>query len=185
MKKIMALLITFTMLACSFAVAESVPSKTTGDMTMFEIDVENPGNEGPVLYAEPSESADAALIDLINADSIEAYFADAVTVDGKPAVITEMLELSSQELNIYEFTGCFAHGFVDDCGRVIGKMTFATPYPEGEKVIAMIGIVKKDYVQWTALEGTADETGAIVAVFPQDLVLAIQNGTAMIAIISK
>lgn len=69
-------------------------------------------------------------------------------------------------------------------------MLFSTPYEVGEKVAVMIGLVFENNVAWTAFEGVGiaaaqvEAAGSIQVMLNAETVAAIQNGTALVAIVS-
>ena len=89
-----------------------------------------------------------------------------------------------------------AAGYDASYGNVTAKMLFSTPYKAGQKVVVMIGILVENEdgtttIVWTPFEGIGIETDDLVAVgsiqveLDPDTVLAVQNGTAFIAIVSE
>lgn len=70
-------------------------------------------------------------------------------------------------------------------------MQFSTPYEKDEKVIVLIGLAKENQdgvqsIEWTAYEGIGvEEQGCIQVELDPEIILAIQNGTALLAIVSK
>ncbi len=76
-------------------------------------------------------------------------------------------------------------------------MLFPTPYEKDEKVDVLIGIVNMQEdgaytVDWQAFKGIgmgavvgAETYGSIQAVFTPEIVWAIENGVALLAVVSK
>ena len=105
---------------------------------------------------------------------------------------------ADETLNVFEFCPINAGGFRKDCGKVTATMLFSTPYEEGEKVLVLIGLVtvledNTQEVVWQAFEGvgigvheTEEETyGGIRVELTQEIVVAIQESMALMAIVSK
>ena len=215
MKKIVCLILGLALCLTSVAaLAESVPSKTTTDLTRFEVTAENqPGDEtlyllpvneatvGDTLadYQEHLDICQAELEKLAASEGTEAYFGQVKDAEGNPVDLRELLGVADgTQLNVFEFCPAIAGGFREDCGKVTATMLFSTPYEKDEKVIVLIGIVTvhedgAQTVEWTAFEGVGldavegqEETyGCIQVELTQEIVAAIQNGTALLAVVSK
>lgn len=190
MKKIITLILVVALTISATVFAEGIPSKTTGDLAQCIVKAENPGSENAVLYVAPSAAADKALGELIETGSITEYFKNAADANGNPVDLAAMLSADEAALSVDEFIGLFASGFEDDCGNVTATMSFATPFEADEKVSVMVGLVKNSGADWTAFEGTVVNNeelgqGCVQVVIPQNIVLGVQNGTGLLAVISK
>lgn len=204
MKKIVCLLVALMLCLSSAAFAESVPSKTTGDLTKFEVAVENAENASGFYVAPVAESDDAnqdraqacqaEISKLVASEKVAAYFGEVKDAAGNTVSLTEVL--GTDTLNVHEFCAIKAGGFDEQFGKVTANMLFSTPYAAGEKVIVMIGIVTinadgTQTVAWTAYEGvgvqvdSVENQGCIQVALDPATVLAIQQGTALLAIVSK
>lgn len=199
MKKIVSLLVVLLMCLTTGAIAESVPSKTTGDLTQFEVAFANmPADTGFFILPDAQDEAEyqnrldicqKEVITLSQAKSITEYFGEVKDASG--AVVNMAAQLGSDTLNVYEFCALSAGGYEEANGAVTAKMLFSTPYEVGEKVLVMVGIVTVNQngaqsVEWFVYEGVgAEEQGCIRVELNPEIVLAIQNGTALLAIVSK
>lgn len=211
---VLALALCFTTVALAESVAESVPSKSVSDLTRFEVIAENQPND-PGIYLLPvnevtvgealpdyQERIDIYQVEietLAAAESIESYFANATDAEGNPVDLRAMLGLDADAvLNVFEFCPVIAGGFQEDCGKVTATMLFSTPYEQDEKVIVMIGIVtihedETQTVAWQAFEGVGlgaveaqEETHSAIRVeLSPEIVKAIQEEIALLAVISK
>ena len=123
---------------------------------------------------------------LAAAESVEAYFGEEL--DLKSIV-------GADELNVFEYVPIIAGGYDIAYGTVTTKIWLATPYEVDEKVAVMIGMVTENAdgtntVSWKAFEGVgiAPESEEAVAGIQTELdpetVLAIQEGVALLAIVS-
>lgn len=185
MKKIFALMLAVVMLIAAAAFAEDIPSKDPSGMTGSTTD-----NVQAMIWTKDCEASEKELENLKQAESIAKYFENAQDFNGNPVVLTEMLEAEEAELNVDEFTGVFAKDFKNDCGDVTATLKFASPIEVGEKVAVMIGLSGNNGYDWTAFEGLGVNStelgeGCIEVTLPQDMVLAIQHNSGLIAIISK
>ena len=189
----LALLLCLTSVA---ALAESVPSKTTADLRWIEADPEkDPEDSGFYIrivtvdetnYQERVEICTEEIAKLAAAESVEAYFGEEQ--DLKSIV-------GADELNVFEYVPIIAGGYDIAYGTVTTKIWLATPYEVDEKVAVMIGMVTENAdgtntVSWKAFEGVgiAPESEEAVAGIQTELdpetVLAIQEGVALLAIVS-
>lgn len=155
------------------------------------------------LNGQPVDTSSEAVTDaegnVVDIDGNVVKLGIITDMDGNEVNIKEILGLApDEEPQVFEFCPAIAGGFQEDCGKVTASMLFPTPYEEGETVVVMIGIVTtlKDGSQvivWKAFEGVgmgavedAEETyGCIKVEFPPEIVNAIQNETALMAVISK
>ncbi len=190
---LLALLLGLTSVA---ALAESTPSKTTADLTKVEVTAENlPAdsgffirliNEEETEYRELLDICEAEVAKLAAADSVEAYFGK--DVDLKAIV-------AADSLNVFEFKPVIAGDYDAAYGKVTAKMLFSTPYEAGEKVAVMVGLVTENAdgtltVDWNAFGGIGiaaeqvEEVGRIQVELDAETVLAIQNGIALLAVVS-
>lgn len=190
---LLALLLCLTSIA---ALAESTPSKKTTDLTKVEVTAENlPAdsgffirivNEDETEYQEQLDVCNAEIAKLAAAESVEAYF--GTDIDLKAIV-------AADQLNVFEFKPVIAGGYDAAYGKVTAKMLFSTPYEAGEKVAVLIGLVTENadgstVVDWKAFEGVgvaADQVeaaGSIQVELDAETVLAIQNGIALLAVVS-
>ncbi len=205
MKRLVCLLLALLCLAGA-ALAESVPSRTTDDMTGVEVDTENPaaGSGFFIRLVEKDEIAYQAHLDacavevakLAASQNVEQYFGEPVDSEGRPVSFRAVLD--TDVLNVYEFWPVIAGGYKESYGKVTTRLLFPTPYEKDEKVVVMIGEVTVDKegnqtVQWTAYEGvgleapkdSVEKAGAIQTKLDPKTVLAIQNGIALLAIVSR
>ena len=157
MKKFTCMMLALLLCLTSVAaLAESVPSKTTADLRWIEADPEK----------DPEDSG---------------FYIRIVTVDDANYV--------------FEYVPIIAGGYDIAYGTVTTKIWLATPYEVDEKVAVMIGMVTENAdgtntVSWKAFEGVgiAPESEEAVAGIQTELdpetVLAIQEGVALLAIVS-
>lgn len=214
MKKLVCLVLAMALCISISAMAKTVPSKTTTDLTKFDVIAENQSGDPNVYllpvneltvgdrlpeYQERIDICEVEIEKLASSESIESYFAGVTDREDTPVDLREMLGVEEDAaLNVFEFCPVIAGGFQEDCGEVTANMLFPTPYEKDEKVDVLIGIVTileddTHIVTWKAFEGIGldavigqEEThGSIRSVFTSEIVLAIQNGIALLAIVSK
>ena len=184
-------------------------SKSQGDMVHFEVEAENMSGDGffirPVRkdedkeYKKLLESCEDEIEILSKAESYEKYFGEKIKdEDGEIIKYSQILEdVKLEDRNIFEYCPIIAGGFKEGCGEVTAQMLFATPYDEDEEVAVMIGIVtenadKTRSIEWYAFEGEGMElnsnkpeaNGRIKVELSEEIVLMIQEKTALLAIIS-
>ncbi len=205
MKKLACLLLALLLCPTGAAIAESVPSRTTSDMTDVEVGPENPldGSGFFIRLVEEDEKAyqthlDACAVEiakLAGYQDVEQYFGETTDNNGHSVSLKKML--NTDVLNVYEFWPIIAGGYKESYGDVTVKLLFPTPYEKDEKVVVMIGQVTigavEQTVRWTAYEGiglgiqqgNVEKAGAIRTKFDPEIVLAIQNGIALLAVVSR
>lgn len=203
MKKILTItgiLLAF-LLCMTAASAETIPSVAIGDMTHIEVEVENPQDVGfymRTIAEDETEHAahwDAFRIEMANmaaAESLQSCFKDARDMQGLPFDAAVFLE--AETLYCHEFTPITAGNYMNEMGLVTARFLFPTPYEKGEQVVVMIGLVSVDEngaqaVEWIAHPGTAveaaDQSIRIEAVLAPETVLGIQEGVALLAVLSR
>lgn len=198
MKKIISLLIALV-LCLGAASAEVIPSKTTADMTKFEISGENlPADSGFVFDIVTVDDVEmeekyllyeSELAVLAESESLDAYFGAVKTQEGEEINLAEVL--AAEEVNVHEFWAVYASNYDEAYGDVTITMYFATPYEAEEKALVLLGIVNEaedgaQTIEWTAYEAIGVGTeGAIEVVLTPEIILAVQNGNALMAIASK
>lgn len=214
MKKLVCLVLALAMCACAAALAESVPSKTVSDLTRFEVVAENQPDDANIYllpvteatvgeqmpeYQERVEACEKEIEKLAGCESVESYFGEVTDAEGNVVDLKALLGVEEDAvLNVFEFCPAIAGGFQEDCGNVTANMLFSTPYEEGEKVLVLIGLVTvlEDGTQeivWQVFEGVGlgavtaeNETyGGIQVELTPEIVTAIQEGTALMAVVSK
>lgn len=197
MKKFACMLLALLLCVTSVvALAEDVPSKTTADLSNVEVAAENLPTDSAfsVSFVTVDETEYQKLLDIKNAEvdklaaveSVEAYFGE--DIDLKAIV-------GAEQLNVYEFMPVVVSGYEEAYGKVTLTMLFSTPYEVGEKVAVMIGLVTENAdgttsIDWKAFEGVGvdaeqvEAAGSIQVDLDAEAILAIQNGTALLAVVS-
>lgn len=207
MKKMVVLLLVLAILASVGALAESVPSKTTGDLIRFEVVRENlpaeadffyirPIEEDEVEYQRELEICQGEIVKLAKEESVVDYFTYVKDPDGADVDLKEML--GAEQLNVYEYCPFVAGNYDLTYGNVRVRMLFSTPYEVDERVAVLIGFEQTNAdgtisIFWTAYEGigvatdedATEEQGCIEVELDPDIVLAVQEKTALLAIVSK
>lgn len=211
MKKILCLVLALLCLS-AYAMAESVPSKNTSDMVSVEIDATSnpdlPVDSGlvvlPVLeedeahataYAEPIALCQEEIAKLAEnvaqseesaeTSGVEAYFGEVHDSEGNVVVLSEAL--AAQTLDVFEFMPLIVENYEDTYGDVTLTFQFKTPYAEGEELLVLVGIRNSETgeIAWTAFEGVGIvEEGSVQVVFTPEIMDAIQNNMALLAVVS-
>ena len=211
MKKILCLVLALLCLS-AYAMAESVPSKNTSDMVSVEIDATSnpdlPVDSGlvvlPVLeedeahataYAEPIALCQEEIAKLAEnvaqseesaeASGVEAYFGEVHDSEGNVVVLSEAL--AAQTLDVFEFMPLIVENYEDTYGDVTLTFQFKMPYAEGEELLVLVGIRNSETgeIAWTAFEGVGiGEEGSVQVVFTPEIMDAIQNNMALLAVVS-
>lgn len=207
MKRIACLALALLLCLTATALAESAPSRTVCDMTDTEVVPQNPSDDSgffiKVLLERDSvhqkrfDACDIEIAKLAASPDAETYFGAMTDNEGKPVYPKEILETDC--LNVYEFWPIIAGGYDESYGDVTARILLPTPYEKDEKVMVMIGLVTFDEdeengqrVEWTAYEGvglgvqtdSVEDMGAIQVEFDPEIVIEIQEGLALFAVIS-
>lgn len=209
MKKIVCLVLAALLCLSMAALAEeAVPSKNTSDMMSVEIDPalnpNLPADSGfvafPVLeedatqaeeYAESIALCQEEIVRLMaaaggtDASGVEAYFGTVRDSEGNEVALSEALQ--AQMLDVFEFMPLVVQNYDEACGDVTLTIQFKTPYEEGEPVLVLIGIQNAgtEAMEWTAFEGAgAGEAGAVQVTFTPEILTAIQENVALLAVVS-
>ena len=197
MKKIVCLMLALLMLA-SVAVAES-PSKSVADLNRFTVSTEGKGSTNATLgivvtteanrtlreYAEAVAVCQQEMAKLTEAGNMADYFGEVTDVDGNEVDLEEKLGADADDpLSVFEFYPVVASGFKKGCGLVTVSMQFATAYEEGQKVLVLIGLISEENIAWKAFDGESVNGGVQVGL-PEEIIMQIQNGKALMAVVSK
>lgn len=182
MKKLVCLVLALVCFA-TVAMAESVPSKSTADMVSVEVK----GDAGIVVAPVEDTAENQVVIAKCNAEieklaaaaSVAAYFGEVKNAAGEIVTLGD-------GLTVAEFLPLTVANYEETAGNVTVSFQLATPYAAGETVIVLVGIVAEDgAVEWTAFEAVGTGVnGAIEVEFTSEVLLAIQNGTALMAVVS-
>ena len=193
MKKFLCALLVLMMGISAMAVAEFVPSKTTSDMTTVAVVTETgvvvedlkvvPVAVESEEHKEKVEVCNTEVQKLAQAENVVAYFGEVKDKEGNVIDIHEILE--SETANVFEFCPLVVEGYEPEMGKIAMTMQFSTPYEVDAAVIVVIGFVAEDgTIAWTAYEAVVTEEGIQIE-FDAETMVAIQEGTALMAVISK
>lgn len=196
MKKLTCLLLALA-LCLSVALAETIPSKTTSDMTAVkDVVVENlPADSGfAITIVEEEEIVAVAntevakLVEAAATADVTTYFGEIKDAQGNAVSLTEVL--GTETVNVFEFLPIEVKEYEESYGNAKVTLSFSTPYAKDEQVIVMLGLVTVNEdgtqsVEWTAYQAMVVEEGAIQVEFDPQTLKSIQEGTALIAILSK
>lgn len=195
MKKLICLVLVLLCFA-SVAAAESVPSKTTADMvTVTEIKtgtgvVASNLVIAPVTSAavdtEAAENCSREIEKLVASASVVEYFGEVKDSEGNEVKIVELL--NSENVTVNEFVPLVVDNYSAAYGSVTVSFTFSTPYEANKPVLVLVGITNPTTgeIEWVALEGVGTGVdGGIAVEFTPEILEAIQNGTAMMAVVSE
>ena len=195
MKKLVCLVL---VLLCFVAVAaaESVPSKSTADMVVVTEITTVDGTVVPGLVVAPVtdpavnekavEACSKEIEKLVASASVVEYFGEVRDTEGNTVSLTEVL--GTENVTVNEFVPVVVANYNAELGDVNVSFKFSTPYEAGKKVVVLVGIVDPltGEVEWVALEGEGTGVdGAIAVEFTPEVLEAIQNGTAMMAVVSE
>ena len=192
MKKFVCIMLALMCFA-SVAVA-ATPSKTTGNMTASDSKLTNTQEEAGLVILidydgnneEHAQMYSDELVKLQAATPAAAYFGDVKDMQGNSVSLEELL--GTDDVKVNEFAPLIVENYKESYGNVTTTFTLPTFYNQGEKVVILIGIrnAQTGEIEWIALEGVGvGEDGAIQVEFPPELLIAIQNSNALMAVASK
>lgn len=181
MKKIIAIALTLVLLCSAVSVfADSVPSKTTDDLVAIEITVENPvDGKAPAAAASTdlgvlAAAAEVAKLAEVGAD--EYFGAEAAAA---------VAAIVGEGANVDEFLPITVTDYVEGMGDATWIVKFATPYAEGQVVTILIGMPMEDgQLAWNVYEGVGLADGSVQFTVPGDVMVALVNGSALLAVCS-
>lgn len=198
MNKLIALLAAMMLCMPSAALTEYVPSITAGDLTSFKVIsgdlpenaavVVRPVDDTETMRQEHIDICRNEMSKLADENAVETYFGEVKDTLGNVVNMKDILE--TETLNVYEFCPFVVENYREAYGNVTTKMSFATLYEKAERVIVMIGLVTANAdgtqsIEWVALDGVGAEDGGVEVEFDARLMNAVQNGTAIVSIVSK
>ena len=140
MKKIACIVLALLLCLSMAAMAESVPSRTTTDLTTVTVAAENmPADANftltPITEVDPAnmtpemqvrvEACNAEIAKLNESGNAVEYFGEVTDANGNAVSLTELL--GTDEVNVYEFFPLSAEGFEVEYGAVTATMVFSTP----------------------------------------------------------
>ena len=192
MKKLICLVLALVL--CMGAVAAmAAPSPTTDDMN--ETTTNKPKTSTLVVktidlnsaeYKALVEKCKAELEKLENSESAAVYFGEVIDSEGNKVPFAELF--GEDALTVCEMMPIVVENYDESLGDVKVTLQFATPFEKGEEVVVLIGLIdgQTGEVEWYALKGVGTGVnGAVEVVVTSKMMVAIQNGQALIAVLKK
>ncbi len=191
MKKMVAFWLVVTVLLMGITAFAAVPSKTTSDISQVV-------NRASVTKVALSNDFTIEIVDdteLAVAEFDKIY--NHAVAQGKAPVIYFSEELQSQvaeklspdfdlsTLELNEFVSIKAKGYQESFGDIEAALKFATKYELNQDIVVLLGLFdgQKDAsgnynVSWTVVEAQAQEDGQLKILFPQGVMVSLQNANA-------
>lgn len=186
-RKVISFLLALAMLlTASLACAEAVPSakvptavvsvalKGSGDVAIAE--------DFAIAEAANSETAAKLLEEIaeyVKEGSVANYFGEepmAAAAEYLPAGI----DVATMQLD--EFFSVEVANYDVAYGEIVATFEFATVYEDDAVLLAMVGIVTEDSIEWTPLQ-TAVNEGKVEVTLTQEILEAMMNGEAVLALL--
>lgn len=192
MKKLICLVLAL-MLCMGAVAAMAAPSPTTDDMN--ETTTNKPKTSTLVVKTIDLNSAEykalvekclAELEKLENSESAAVYFGEVIDSEGNKVPFAELF--GEDDLTVCEMMPIVVENYDESLGDVKITLQFATPFEKGEEVVVLIGLIdgQTGEVEWYALKGVGTGVnGAVEVVVTSKMMVAIQNGQALIAVLKK
>ena len=142
-------------------------------------------NETLPEYEEAVATCEKEIEKLAEGGNVAEYFGEVTDAEGNAVDLKEKLGVDTDDLlNVFEFCPMVASGFEEGCGAVTVNMQFATAYEEGQKVLVLIGLISEESIAWKAFDGES-VNGGVQVELPEEIIMQIQNGKALMAVVSK
>lgn len=192
MKKLICLVLALVL--CMGAVAAMAASSPTTD-DMNETTTNKPKTSTLVVKTIDLNSAEykalvekclAELEKLENSESAAVYFGEVIDSEGNKVPFAELF--GEDALTVCEMMPIVVENYDESLGDVKVTLQFATPFEKGEEVVVLIGLIdgQTGEVEWYALKGVGTGVnGAVEVVVTSKMMVAIQNGQALIAVLKK
>ena len=192
MKKLICLVLAL-MLCMGAVAAMAAPSPTTDDMN--ETTTNKPKTSTLVVKTiDPNSAEYKALVEkclaelekLENSESVAVYFGEVIDSEGNKVPFAELF--GEDALTVCEMMPIVVENYDESLGDVKITLQFATPFEKGEEVVVLIGLIDGQIgeVEWYALKGVGTGVnGAVEVVVTSKMMVAIQNGQALIAVLKK
>ena len=182
MKKVVSLLVVVLLVAAMAmtAVAEGVPSKTTGDM--YDSKVISGDAEGMAIVplTDKQQPLFETISDFIN--KLAGKVVDFFGADAKDAIAKLLPDVDVDALEIAEAGTVI--GYENAKGEVVVEATFPEEFAADDKVVTVLGTYGGADATWTALK-TEVVDGKVQVTFPQEAIEALQGSDNNIVLILK
>lgn len=188
MKKLTLLALALMMLVSS-AFAASSPSITNKDMYKVTTTTTTPAQEtdplaGLVIRIDPETDDAKAVLEKIKSDAAgKDSLVDAVFAEQAEAVKGLLKVEKLDEVKLIELASLIVSGYKQEMGAIQANLAFPTLFDANLPLVAMIGMIENDTVAWEPLLGTANAQGEVVLTLSPELLLKVQAGNAVIAIL--
>ena len=101
-------------------------------------------------------------------------------------------DLSRDELLVYDYLPLITENYVDTYGDVVTSFTFATPYEEGQQVVAVMGLPRTDAVgadetlmNWAVQRAQVNANGEVEIVFDQLALIGMGEETGLLLVLCE
>lgn len=194
---VMVLLLLQTTVAFATAVVE-LPSKTASDTTTVVEYVSESGtpleDDFELLVVEENEIIQNEL----------AMIRNHVIDQGRPVCtwlpedtqdeIQQQLDddVEMENLVVYDIVPVITRNYKDAYGNVICTMSFATPYPEGHQIVAVLGLPKQEetvdsetQMDWIVQTARVNADGNVEIVFKQEALIGMGEQIGMLMLLAE
>lgn len=194
---VMVLLLLQTTVAFATAAVE-LPSKTASDTTTVESNVSESGtsieDDFEVVIVEENEiiQNELAMIREHVKEQGQPFctWLPEDTQDEVQQLLDENVEM--ENLVVYDIVPVITRNYKDDYGNVICTMKFATPYPEGHQIVAVLGLPKQEetvvdetQMDWIVQTARVNADGYVEIVFKQEALNGISEQIGMLTLLAE
>ena len=185
MKNRLLLTIVSLLMVASLAMA-SVPSPTANDLYNATLTMPDgsPAPEGLSVSLVPENETTAQLLLKImqamqGQPIVNTYFADVL--EAIRAVLPEGTDLAA--LQLHELAALAVNGCPENICDLVLCLTCPTLFDTLKPVAVLVGLVENDRVNWHVLRAAPNARGGVDVTLPSALLLSIQAGNAVFAIL--
>lgn len=176
-------------------IPETLPSKQASDTTRIVKTVRN-----------GQEVEDDFQIEVVTETSVIQreieLLGQYVTVQQKPALswlpeeaqdrVRYLLNMDGDSLIITDYVALTSENFRDTDGDAVGTLSFATPYKEGQTIVTVLGIPKKEasadgetLMDWIVQPAIVRANGVVDVVFDQMALIDMGTETGLLLMLSE
>jgi hypothetical protein len=170
----------------------AVPSISTSDTTQTESTTASTGatvsDDFKIFIVETPESTQQVisnLYDFVNATEQTQPPARYFSEETQQMIQEKLLDNASLDsLAVNEIVSLKVENYDTAYGDVTVEFSFATEYEIGKAVVVLLGLTDAaGNIEWIAVDAVAVEGGGLSAIFPQDVLLKMEQSSAVTMVV--
>lgn len=107
---------------------------------------------------------------------------DIITVPETKTTLAILEQTGTDALELRELAGLLAPGYTEDMGDLRGRFAFPTRFGGGMPLVARVGLVAGERINWVTLADAANEDGNVVVTLPREILGQIRGDNAVFAV---